>query len=45
MEQALNMNLAGKRWRVMSFFPASFMGMAPFGSLMAGTLAGLKNAP
>ena len=29
-----------KRGRVMSFFAVSFMGMMPFGSLMAGTLAG-----
>jgi MFS family permease len=30
-----------KRGRVMSFFAFSFIGMAPLGSLMAGTLAGL----
>jgi len=30
-----------KRGRVMSFFAAAFMGVAPLGSLMAGTLAGL----
>jgi MFS family permease len=30
-----------KRGRVMSFFAVSFMGMAPLGSLMAGTLAGM----
>jgi MFS family permease len=30
-----------KRGRVMSFFAVSLMGMAPLGSLMAGTLAGL----
>jgi MFS family permease len=29
-----------KRGRVMSLFTMSFMGMAPFGSLLAGTLAG-----
>ena len=29
-----------KRGRVMSFFAVSFMGMMPFGSLIAGTLAG-----
>jgi len=39
------MNLADKRMRVMNFFPVSFMAIAPFDSLMAGTLAGLKNAP
>jgi MFS family permease len=30
-----------KRGRVMSFFTMSFMGMAPFGSFMAGSLAGV----
>ncbi|HAJ26969.1 MAG TPA: MFS transporter [Syntrophus sp. (in: bacteria)] len=30
-----------KRGRVMSLFAVSFMGMAPLGSLMAGTLAGI----
>ncbi|MFH1079764.1 MAG: MFS transporter [Pseudomonadota bacterium] len=30
-----------KRGRIMSFFAVSFIGMAPLGSLMAGTLAGL----
>jgi MFS family permease len=30
-----------KRGRVMSFFAMSFMGMAPFGSFLAGTLAGI----
>lgn len=29
-----------KRGRVMSFFVVSFMGMAPFGSLLAGSMAG-----
>jgi MFS family permease len=29
-----------KRGRVMSFFTVAFIGMAPFGSLIAGTLAG-----
>lgn len=33
-----------KRGRVMSFFAMSFIGMAPFGSLMAGTLAGIIGA-
>ena len=28
-----------KRGRVMSFYTMSFMGMAPFGSLLAGSLA------
>jgi MFS family permease len=30
-----------KRGRVMSFFAVSFMGMAPFGSLGAGTMSGI----
>lgn len=30
-----------KRGRIMSFFAVSFMGMAPFGSLLAGILANL----
>lgn len=30
-----------KRGRVMSFFTVAFMGMAPFGSLGAGTMAGI----
>jgi len=34
-----------KRGRVMSFYTMAFMGMAPFGSLLAGTLAGLIGAP
>ncbi len=31
----------GKRGRVMSFFAVAFLGMAPLGSLMAGSVAGL----
>jgi MFS family permease len=34
-----------KRGRVMSFFAMSFMGMTPFGSLLAGYLAGKIGAP
>ena len=34
-----------KRGRVMSIFMAAFMGMVPFGFLLAGTLAGLFGAP
>jgi len=34
-----------KRGRVMSFFTVSFMGMAPFGSLFAGSLASVIGAP
>ncbi|HEY6192643.1 MAG TPA: MFS transporter [Bacteroidota bacterium] len=34
-----------KRGRVMSFYAVSFMGMAPFGSLLAGSLAGTIGAP
>ena len=34
-----------KRGRVMSLFAASFMGMAPFGSLLAGGLASRIGAP
>ena len=34
-----------KRGRVMSFFAVSFMGMAPFGSLFAGSLASVIGAP
>ncbi len=34
-----------KRGRVMSFYSMSFMGMAPFGSLLAGALAGRIGAP
>ena len=34
-----------KRGRVMSFYTMAFMGMAPFGSLLAGTLAGQIGAP
>ncbi len=35
----------GKRGRVMSFFAMSIMGAAPFGSLLAGGLAGRIGAP
>ncbi len=35
----------GKRGRVMSFFAMAFMGTAPFGSLLAGGLAGRIGAP
>ncbi|MBN1504991.1 MAG: MFS transporter [Candidatus Eisenbacteria bacterium] len=35
----------GKRGRVMSFYTMSFMGMAPLGSLAAGSLAGTIGAP
>jgi MFS family permease len=34
-----------KRGRVMSFYSMAFMGMAPFGSLLAGALAGRIGAP
>ena len=34
-----------KRGRVMSFFSMSFMGMTPFGSLLAGSLASKIGAP
>jgi MFS family permease len=34
-----------KRGRVMSFFAVSFMGVAPFGSLFAGSLASRIGAP
>ncbi|NLG19169.1 MAG: MFS transporter [Fibrobacter sp.] len=34
-----------KRGRVMSFFTMSFIGMAPFGSLLAGSLAKIAGAP
>jgi MFS family permease len=34
-----------KRGRVMSFYAMAFMGMAPFGSLIAGGLAGWIGAP
>ena len=34
-----------KRGRVMSIFMAAFMGMVPFGCLLAGTLAGFFGAP
>jgi MFS family permease len=35
----------GKRGRVMSFFAMAVMGTAPFGSLLAGALAGRIGAP
>ena len=34
-----------KRGRVMSYYTAAFMGMAPFGSLLAGSLAHWIGAP
>ncbi|MGA2622926.1 MAG: MFS transporter [Bacteroidota bacterium] len=34
-----------KRGRVMSFYAMAFMGMAPFGSLLAGSLASFIGAP
>jgi MFS family permease len=34
-----------KRGRVMSYYTMSFVGMAPFGSLLAGTLANWIGAP
>ncbi len=34
-----------KRGRIMSFFAMSFIGMAPFGSLLAGSLASKIGAP
>lgn len=34
-----------KRGRVMSFFTMSFMGMAPFGSILAGSIANKIGAP
>lgn len=34
-----------KRGRIMAFYAMAFMGMAPFGSLIAGGLAGLVGAP
>lgn len=34
-----------KRGRVMSFYSIAFLGMAPFGSLLAGTLATKIGAP
>ena len=34
-----------KRGRIMSFFALSFLGMAPFGSLLAGSLASRIGAP
>ena len=38
LQTIVNDNMRG---RVMSFFAVSFMGMAPFGSLLAGSLAGM----
>jgi len=34
-----------KRGRVMSYYTMAFMGMAPFGSLLAGTMANAMSAP
>jgi len=34
-----------KRGRVMSYYTMAFMGMAPFGALLAGTMAGAIGAP
>jgi len=34
-----------KRGRVMSFYTMAFMGMVPFGSLLAGSLADMIGAP
>lgn len=34
-----------KRGRVMSYYTIAFVGMAPFGSLLAGTLANIVSAP
>jgi MFS family permease len=34
-----------KRGRVMSYYTMAFMGMAPFGSLLAGTMAHKVGAP
>ena len=34
-----------KRGRIMSFYTMAFMGMAPFGSLLAGSLASMVGAP
>ena len=34
-----------KRGRVMSYYTMAFMGMAPFGSLLAGTMASRFGAP
>jgi MFS family permease len=34
-----------KRGRVMSYYTMAFVGMAPFGSLLAGSLAGVVGAP
>lgn len=40
-----NLTQDDKRGRVMSLYAMSFMGMMPFGSLVAGTLAGKIGAP
>jgi MFS family permease len=34
-----------KRGRVMSYYTMAFMGMAPFGSLLAGSMARVVGAP
>jgi MFS family permease len=34
-----------KRGRIMAFYAMAFMGMVPFGSLLAGSLAGVIGAP
>jgi MFS family permease len=34
-----------KRGRVMSYYTMAFMGMAPFGSLLAGSMASAVGAP
>jgi MFS family permease len=34
-----------KRGRVMSYYTMAFMGMAPFGSLLAGSMANAVGAP
>jgi hypothetical protein len=36
---------AGKRGRTMSYYTIAFVGMAPFGSLLAGTMAHWIGAP
>lgn len=40
-----NLTHDDKRGRVMSFYAMAFMGMMPFGSLLAGSLAGRIGAP
>lgn len=40
-----NLTEHSKRGRVMSFYTVAFMGMTPFGSLLAGSLAGKIGAP